>query len=515
MPILAALLTATPALAQNAAPVAADASFLIEPGQQIQITLQATDANGDALSFIITTLPAKGSVTVGSTTLAAGNLPYTLPNNEALLTYTAASSDHAANTIKFKATDGTDESAVATITVQVNQPPTISSDPFFTEPSTDLKISLPVQDPDKDKLTYSILTLSGHGRLKSGTATLTDSSLPFSTEKADVTYTPDAEFHGPDSFTLTATDGFVTTSTVTVSIQVNTTPVPENLSATVVPGGTRTITLVGVDADKDALQYEIVSLPAHGSLAVAGKTIAAEALPFALSAGKTEVVYKVEAGYSGTDSFHFRVTDGVSTSDRAVVTIAVNTAPLAPSMSLVTKKDTAVESALEASDADGDVLTVRITRLPASGTLKLDGKAVTKTDAEYELPADGLTFSYTPAKGLVGSDSFGWVANDGREDSASAEVEVIIEAPTETSPTPPPTDTAPPPATSPSDDSGGDGFITDPFEEHSDDEVLGTPPEDEEVAPACGPAGAAELVILAVSLWIATARNRDVSRPVP
>ncbi|MCH7596736.1 MAG: cadherin-like domain-containing protein, partial [Planctomycetes bacterium] len=54
------------------------------------------------------------------------------------------------------------------------------------------------------------------------------------------------------------------------------------------------------------------------------------------------------------------------------------------------------------SDADGDVLTAILTRGPAHGSLLLQ--------------ADG-SFSYTPADGFLGEDTFAYLASDGRKQS--------------------------------------------------------------------------------------------------
>jgi formylglycine-generating enzyme required for sulfatase activity len=65
------------------------------------------------------------------------------------------------------------------------------------------------------------------------------------------------------------------------------------------------------------------------------------------------------------------------------------------------------------SDADGDVLTAVLVTAPAHGTLNLS--------------ANGA-FSYTPASGYVGPDSFTYRANDGTASSASATVTLTVRA---------------------------------------------------------------------------------------
>lgn len=62
-------------------------------------------------------------------------------------------------------------------------------------------------DEDGDSLTYSIVSEPSNGVL-TGTA-------------PDVTYTPNADYNGPDSFTFKVNDGKVNSNTATVSITVN------------------------------------------------------------------------------------------------------------------------------------------------------------------------------------------------------------------------------------------------------------------------------------------------------
>ncbi len=68
------------------------------------------------------------------------------------------------------------------------------------------------------------------------------------------------------------------------------------------------ITLAGTDADGDALTYEIVTSPTHGSL----------------SGTAPNLTYTPTANYFGNDSFSFTVNDGTVDSSPAIVSITVN-----------------------------------------------------------------------------------------------------------------------------------------------------------------------------------------------
>jgi hypothetical protein len=87
-------------------------------------------------------------------------------------------------------------------------------------------------------------------------------------------------------------------------------PTANSQIITLVTGAPRAITLTGSDPDGTALTYSIAAAPAHGLL----------------SGAAPNVIYTPAAGYSGADSFTFRVSDGMLTSNVATVSISVTAA---------------------------------------------------------------------------------------------------------------------------------------------------------------------------------------------
>ena len=125
-----------------------------------------------------------------------------------------------------------------------------------------------------------------------------------------MTYTPAANYNGSDSFTFKANDGIVDSSPATVSITVtavNDTPVATAQSVSTAQNTAKAITLAGTDIENSALTYTIVTQPAHGTL----------------SGTAPNVTYTPTTGYSGADSFTFRVNDGTVNSANATVSITV------------------------------------------------------------------------------------------------------------------------------------------------------------------------------------------------
>ena len=103
------------------------------------------------------------------------------------------------------------DSNEATVSITVNpanDPPLAADQAVTTDEDTPVAITLTASDPDGgDTLTYSIVTGPAHGQL--------------SGDAPDLTYTPDAGYAGPDSFTFVANDGLVDSNEATVSITVN------------------------------------------------------------------------------------------------------------------------------------------------------------------------------------------------------------------------------------------------------------------------------------------------------
>jgi len=98
----------------------------------------------------------------------------------------------------------------------------VAYDQVVTTPEdTPKSITLTASDMDGDTLTYEIASLPGHGTL-SGTA-------------PSLTYTPEVDYNGDDSFTFRASDGKVDSNTATVMITVtllNDAPVADDQNVT-------------------------------------------------------------------------------------------------------------------------------------------------------------------------------------------------------------------------------------------------------------------------------------------
>jgi subtilisin family serine protease len=93
-----------------------------------------------------------------------------------------------------------------------NNPPVAYDQTVDTTQNTSVEITLIAADPDGDSLTYSIASAPSSGTV-SGTG-------------PDITYTPNADFTGVDSFTYEVKDSKDATATATVTINVEPTAAP-------------------------------------------------------------------------------------------------------------------------------------------------------------------------------------------------------------------------------------------------------------------------------------------------
>lgn len=236
------------------APTTSNLSSTTNEDTPVSATLDATDVDGDALTYTVVTMPAHGTMTAFDT--ATGQF-----------TYAPVENFNGTDTLTFQVNDGLVDSNIseATFTVQaINDSPVAADVTASTTEGTRVSIMLSGSDVDSgDTLTYSLVSFPAHGSLAS-----------FNPATGSVSYQPDTDFSGSDSFSYKVADGTANSNTATVSITVTATPDAEdegvtddaepNTPPTVDAGLSRhevagtTITLKGSasDADGDSLAYQ-------------------------------------------------------------------------------------------------------------------------------------------------------------------------------------------------------------------------------------------------------------------
>src|SRR5205085_1177052 len=150
-------------------------------------------------------------------------------NNDGTFTYTPTSGFTGSDTFTYKASDGTLSSNAATVTINVGI--TANADSYVATEGQ----ALTVQGSASNGLLKN--DVGGAAALQVVTTSVTNPTHGTVTVAADgtFTYTPAANYNGPDSFTYKATDGTNQSGAATVTINVtgvNNPPVAANDSLT-------------------------------------------------------------------------------------------------------------------------------------------------------------------------------------------------------------------------------------------------------------------------------------------
>jgi VCBS repeat-containing protein len=309
----------------------------------------------------------------------------------------------------YFANDGASDSMLAAVTISIGDggpPPDAADDSFSVDEDGVLGVALSdgvlANDTAADGLTLSSSLLAGPSN---GTLTLG--------EDGSLTYVPNANFNGTDSFTYTATDSAGDSSVATATINVN--PVNDKPTAANDAFATSEDTSLTVDAagglltndadvDGDTLTPTVTSQPLHGTVTVNPDG---------------SFSYTPEANYNGLDGFSYLVSDGTTTSDVASATITigpVNDLPVGANDEYTTPEDAPLTIAapgvlVNDTDVDGDALSSILVNPPQHGTVTLGG--------------DGALL-YTPDANFNGVDGFSYLANDGSADSDAAAVTINV-----------------------------------------------------------------------------------------
>ena len=208
-----------------------------------------------------------------------------------------------------------------------------------------MPITLTGSDPDGDTITFLTPSDPPHG-------TLTN----FNPNTGAVTYTPDPNYNGPDSFTFKVKDSNNVESLAAATISITVNPLNDPPVADAQTGLSTDedtalpITLTGSDPDGDTITFLTPSDPPHGYLTNFNPNTGA-------------VTYTPDPNYNGPDSFTFKVKDSNNVESLAAATISItvnplNDPPVADAQTgLSTDEDTALPITLTGSDPDGDTIT--------------------------------------------------------------------------------------------------------------------------------------------------------------
>ena len=429
--------------AANDPPVATNQNLTTNEDTAKAITLTATDANNDALTYSIVSNPTHG----------------TLSGTALNLTYTPSANYNGSDSFTFKANDGTADSNVATITLQVLA---VNDAPSFTIGANQ---TVP-EDSGLQVLAGFITNISPgpaneNGQTLAFTVTNDNNALfaaqPSIAPNGTLSYTPAANANGVANVRVILQDdgstanGGVNTSapqmfTITIGatndapfVDLNGNAAGTDFSASFTEDGgavsivdSSALTVSDIDSANLASAIitlnnrpdgdsEILAATPSGAIAAGNMVYANGVLTITANAPLADyqavlrsVTYNnlSQNPNSAARSVSFLVNDGALNSNVAISTVqvlAVNDAPIAQSQNLSADNATPLSITLSATDADNDALSFTIVSGPNNGTLSGT--------------APNLIYTATP--GFRGSDAFTFTASDGTA-TATASVTISV-----------------------------------------------------------------------------------------
>ena len=415
-------------------------------------TSHFSDGDGGQLTEIrIESLPANGALKL--TGSSAYNLSVGTEINAAdlaNLVFVPNANWYGTTKFKWKGSDLDWSLADAEVTINittVDDPATVAG--FSKSGPEDATISFlasdfttKFNDADGALAKVKVTSLPANGKLKLSSTDVTIGQEIVLADLANITFVPDVNWNGSTSFTWNATESTnyaAVDAKVDITVNgVNDLPSVRNFFKS----GPEDATLIFTssdfttrftDPDNDLLTaVKIVSLPADGKLKLNGVNITSgQTIP---EASLANITFVPDADWNGTTVFNWNAIDGtVYALTDATVTITISAQPDAPVISDINKtgkknKQIAfsdVDFTSQFIDPDNDALNkIKVTSLPADGTLKLDGTAILVN--QEILFADLSKLSFEPSLDWFGRTSFDWEASDGALYSSSARVHITV-----------------------------------------------------------------------------------------
>jgi len=344
-----------------------------------------TDIDGDTLSVEAGNPVASNGVVVN--------------NNDGTFTYTPNANFNTTDSFTYTVIDGNGGSATGTVeitVIAVNDNPTASPDTAMTDEDTPVTtVNVTLNDSDVDGIAV-LSVLSGDPTALNGTVV--------NHGDGTFTYTPNADYHGPDSFTYNLSDGSTGAAVGTVNITVK--PVNDDPVAVLdeietdedSSISTGNVTKNDTDVEGDSLTADLLAQANHGIV---------------VEKGGSSFTYTPNPGFSGPDSFTYTLSDGNGGTATGTVKITVNPKPLNDPPFADIDNDETVEDTpfttinVLANDTDSDGPSALFVQ--SADTATAGGGSVADN-------GDG-TFDYTPFLDFNGLDEFSYTVSDGQDTS--------------------------------------------------------------------------------------------------
>jgi len=383
-----ALVTITVTEDENIIPVAIDDEASVEENSPVNIDVLPNDTGLDdtPITVNISQQPANGTVVVES---------------DNTITYTPNSEFFGNDSFNYTVTDANGDADEATVSLTITQAasgiPVATDDETSTTENTAVSIDLLSNDSGLADVPV-VVTISTNPT--NGTVVVESDNT--------ITYTPDSEFFGNDSFSYTVTDANGDADEADVAITVtedtNVVPVATNDEASTTENTAVSIDVLSNDTGLNDVPVVVTisTNPTNGSVVVEDDNT---------------VTYTPNDAFSGSDSFSYTVTDANGDADNADVAVTVsedtNIMPVATDDEASTTENTAVSIDVLSNDTGLEDAPVIVT----ISTNPTNGSVVVESDN---------TVTYTPNDAFSGSDSFSYTVTDANGDVDEAEVSIVV-----------------------------------------------------------------------------------------
>ncbi|NJK39212.1 MAG: tandem-95 repeat protein [Oscillatoriales cyanobacterium RM2_1_1] len=297
-------------------PLAAPDRNITAPSTPVTIDALGNDSdpNDSPLEIVDFTNPTSGTAVIDD------NGTPTDPTDDQFI-YTPNPGFVGTDTFTYTIQNATGQQSLTTVNVTIvspNNPPVANDNSAITLLNTPVTVDALSNDsdPDGDPLSITEFDLTSN---RGGTVALDNNRF---------VYTPPRGFVGSDSFTYTITDGNGGFDTATVIISVNSLiiiddnnpPVANDNTAVTLVDRPVTVPVLENDSDPDD---DPISISQFDPNSANGGTITQDG---------DQLIYTPPAGFIGTDTFTYQISDGNGGFDTATVTITVNSgiAPIPP-----------------------------------------------------------------------------------------------------------------------------------------------------------------------------------------
>ncbi len=383
-------------LVSNEAPNAINDSYATNEDTPVNCNVLDNDLdpqnNISSSSLTIITQPTLGSVSI---------------NGDGTITYTPAENENGADSFTYEVcdTDGYCDQATVNINITpVNDPPMINADSYVLDEDQSINLTILDNDDDIDSdLDANSITITSAA--SNGILTINSTSI---------TYIPDPDFNGNDSFRYSVADEEGLTGEANVSLTIN--PVNDRPIAMDDEGETSDSPIIiinvaanDIDVDNNLNLASIIILdaqqPKYGTAVI--------------NTSNGEITYTPDTDFYGNDSFQYQICDTDGECSTATVRLTVttgNAAPIAnPDFKIVGEDGQLSINPLENDSDPNNNLNKEYLEI-----------IVAPQHGDYTLNVASTTINYKPFENYNGKDTIVYKIFDRGEPQLSAQDTIFI-----------------------------------------------------------------------------------------